>query len=38
MMHLCTFSICLVGFAALALATERQQATPFGGVSHARTR
>ncbi|VVD75421.1 DUF3325 domain-containing protein [Pandoraea fibrosis] len=38
MMPLYTFAICLVGFAALALATERQQTTLFGSVSHARTR
>ncbi|MCI3205944.1 MULTISPECIES: DUF3325 domain-containing protein [Pandoraea] len=38
MMHVVTFFICLVGFAALAMATERQQETFFGGVSVARTR
>jgi hypothetical protein len=38
MMHLYTFAICLVGFAALAMATERQQEALFHGVSRVRTR
>ncbi|WP_237171953.1 DUF3325 family protein [Pandoraea norimbergensis] len=38
-MHLTTFLICLAGFAALALATERQQQTFFNGtLSRSRTR
>lgn len=38
MIHLMTFAICLVGFAALAMTSERQQETYFGGLSAARTR
>ncbi|VVD93875.1 hypothetical protein PIN31009_01769 [Pandoraea iniqua] len=38
-MHLTTFLICLAGFAALALATERQQQTFFNAIlSRSRTR
>lgn len=38
MTHLCTFAICVAGFAALALASGRQQETLFNGVSRMRTR
>ena len=38
MIHFVTFAVCLAGFAALAMATERQQDALFNGVSPARTR
>lgn len=37
MIHLATFVFCLAGFAALALATERQQEIVYGRVLDARS-
>ncbi|MCE4058693.1 DUF3325 domain-containing protein [Pandoraea sputorum] len=38
MSHFVTFALCLAGFAALAMSTERQQEAFFKTVSPARTR
>jgi len=38
MSHFVTFVLCLAGFAALAMSTERQQEARFKSVSPARTR